>query len=90
MNNEILNKFRNEAGFGWGVAMRLYTHDATEMWVEYDKDGEESWPSREIMEKFAELIVQECAEFINGSQDEDPGKYDCKLAYELKEHFGVK
>lgn len=40
-------------------------------------------------EKFAELLIKECAEFINGSQDEDPGEFDCKLAYELKEHFGV-
>ena len=69
MNQQVLNKLRAQAGFGWGVAMGLYTHEASEMWVEYDRDGEETWPSRELMTKFAELIVTECLEACSRAND---------------------
>lgn len=82
MDPQLLNQLRNAAGFGHGVAMNLYDHDATEMWVEYDQQGEECWPSREIMEKFAELIVWECVQAI---QDGTPqGDH---YAQRVEEHF---
>ena len=40
-------------------------------------------------EKFAELIVQECANIVNSlEQYEGPG--DCSTAEYIKEHFGVE
>jgi hypothetical protein len=40
---------------------------------------------RLFLEKFAQLIVQECAEFVE--QDQGSGEV---LSYRLKEHFGVE
>jgi hypothetical protein len=48
------------------------------------------------IEKFAELIVQECADFIKplgdwrGGHGEPPMPSTSELAKRLKEHFGVK
>ena len=40
-------------------------------------------------EKFAELIVRECANIVNSlEQNEGPG--DCSTAEYIKEHFGVE
>ena len=40
-------------------------------------------------EKFAELIVRECADIVNSlGQHEGPG--DCSTAEYIKEHFGVE
>lgn len=89
MNQELLNKLRKEAGFGWGVAVGLYTHDVTEMWVEYDKDGEECWPSREIMEKFALLIVRECAKSVKDWYQNHDKIHSDPMSYVLA-HFGVE
>ena len=86
MNKDILNKLRNDAGFGYGIAMGLYTHNASEMWVEYDKDGEECWPSREIMEKFAKLIVKECAK-VADIADENKCEW---IGGNILTHFGVE
>ena len=49
-------------------------------------DWEHTLPSdREFLEKFAELIVQECAEFVE--QDQGNGEI---LSNRLKQHFGVE
>ena len=39
-------------------------------------------------EKFAELIVQECANIVN-SLEQYEGQGDCSTAEYIKEHFGV-
>jgi hypothetical protein len=100
MNQQILNKLRAQAGFGWGVAMGLYTHEASEMWVEYDRAGEETWPSRELMTKFAELIVGECCKIVEPTSHHEAfaqsymGGVDGLELLEgkvkqIREHFGV-
>ena len=45
------------------------------------------------LEKFAELIVRECAEVIMGNEIDHPitgAVYDGDQAKAIKEHFGVK
>ena len=43
----------------------------------------------DILKKFAELIVRECANIVNSlEQYEGPG--DCSTAEYIKEHFGVE
>ena len=45
----------------------------------------------EKLEKFAELIVQECADVTHRLIVEDGKEFPMKsVAYRLKEHFGVK
>ena len=45
----------------------------------------------EKLEKFAELIVRECADVTHRLIVEDGKEFPMKsLAYRLKEHFGVK
>jgi len=43
------------------------------------------------MEKFAELIVQECANFVENIFDDDGGHAPCEdYAKGIKKHFGVE
>ena len=43
-----------------------------------------------LMEKFAELIVRECAEIIE-SQDVDPSfKNRLRMSWAVKQHFGIE
>ena len=48
----------------------------------------------QTMEKFAELIVQECVKHITDQQDLVETNWQCKdgihIVYSLKEHFGVE
>lgn len=83
MKEEILNKLRNDAGFGYGVVIGA---DITEMWVEYDADGEETWPSREIMEKFAEHIIEE----ILQTCEDHPAWTARMIANQIRDDFGVE
>lgn len=48
-------------------------------------DASHEEQQRLFLEKFAELIVEECAEFVE--QDQGSGEV---LSYRLKEHFGVE
>jgi hypothetical protein len=41
------------------------------------------------IEKFALLIVRECANIVN-SLEQYEGKGDCSMAEYMKEHFGVE
>ena len=41
------------------------------------------------MEKFAELIVKECANIVNNLEQYE-GQGDCSTAEYIKEHFGVE
>ena len=41
------------------------------------------------LEKFTELIIQECADIVN-SLEEYKGRGDCSTAEYIKEHFGFK
>lgn len=45
------------------------------------------------MEKFAELLIRECAKHITDQQDLVETNWQCKdgihIVYSLKEHFGV-
>ena len=46
------------------------------------------WMFDPMMEKFAELIINECVSIVNNlDQYEGPG--DCRTAEYIKEHFGV-
>jgi len=43
------------------------------------------------MEKFAELIVKECANFVENIFDDDGGHAPCEdYAKGIKQHFGVE
>ena len=47
-----------------------------------------AFTEQEAIEKFAELIVKECAEFVsNDRQNDDYGVF---VANRIKEHFGVE
>ena len=55
-----------------------------------DIDGDVSWHWMEYYtEKFAELIVQECAEFANNHNEEVEG-VTLGVGQALKKHFGVE
>ena len=44
--------------------------------------------SEEMMQKFAELIVEECAKIIE-AQDVDPA-FKLRMSYSIKKRFGVQ
>ena len=45
--------------------------------------------SKDFAQKFAELIVRECASIVN-SLEQYEGQGDCSTAEYIKEHFGVE
>ena len=51
--------------------------------IQYESDGK-----MEEAKKFAEMIVQECADIIT-SQDVDPA-FKNRMAWAIKQHFGVE
>ena len=79
--NERIKKLAEQAG-----ATVITTHG-----MEYVVDGcYVIGPAR--LEKFAELIVQECANMVRGSSLPDSYSEACleQIADELEEHFGVE
>ena len=44
--------------------------------------------SKEFSEKFAELIVRECAEFVSSDRQND--EYGVFVSNRIKKHFGVE
>ena len=71
--NERIRELAVESGFATG-----YDRTQTGKWSLSDRE----------LEKFAELIVKECAEWIkNTDSDPDIGEEDAKA---LLEHFGVE
>jgi hypothetical protein len=65
------NKYASEAGF-----------------KKYDKAGDVNWQWEDtVFEKFAELIVRECADYTNWYQANS--RYT-DIAKAIKEHFGVE
>ena len=75
MNEQIL-EFAKQAG------LKYYNWITNESNV---VDGDFRYPRAEDLQKFAELIVKECADIatINSHQWEPPGYY-------VKKHFGVE
>ena len=53
-----------------------------------DNDGLTVFDNDEL-EKFAELIVRECADIVN-SLEQHEGQGDCSTAEYIKERFGVE
>lgn len=51
-------------------------------------DSSGKWMGVEHAERFAELIVQECAGIIE-SQDVDPS-FKHRMSWAVKKHFGIK
>ena len=65
----------------------------------YDEAVPETWTTLSslqqgrVYEKFAELIVRECADWIDGSPTTDAGQLILTKSFiisNLKEHFGVE
>ena len=56
--------------------------------LSYDGEGEWRLSQKEV-EKFAELIVRECAEVID-EKISPPSHLMNSIGYKLKEHFGVE
>ena len=55
----------------------------------FPQDGEEVYMSAEDLKKFAELLVQECADYIDAFNRENMVEEGIGGA-ELKQHFGVE
>ena len=77
--NDKIKQLAKEAGY--------YLYDLTETHEckTVETDSKDEWIT---LEKFAELIVKECAEFVsNDRQNDDYGVF---VANRIKEHFGVE
>ena len=61
-----------------------------QLWVEAAKTTQgDSWEEQtKFMERFAKLIVRECAGIIE-SQDVDPS-FKLRMSWAVKEYFGVE
>ncbi len=71
--NERIRELAEQAGIAvWGDAVYMY-------------DPKDTLDST-VMEKFAQLIVRECAEWIN----DNVGLIDQKALADLLKHFGLK
>ena len=74
--NEKIRELALDAGIGFTL------------WDDSGREMIDNYTPEEYLEKFAELIVRECAEWIkNTDSDPDIGEEDAKA---LLEHFGVE
>ena len=81
--NERINQLRLEAGIS-----RL--HDEPKFMVAVSKEGTVIEPL-DGLEKFAELIVKECADKVHELIISDGNEFPMKsVSYRLKQHFVVK
>ena len=68
--------------------------NSDEIQVVYPRQGSPIYASPELLEKFAELIVKECAQKGFNVFDEEPDAPASDLQYYvrdgIKEHFGVE
>ena len=72
MNNEIKQLCEQAKAYA-NESTKEFIGDEPVVWMDY------------YTEKFAELIVRECADFIAAGEFGDPG-----AARELKKHFGIE
>ena len=93
--NKQIRELAQKAGFSYGAMFNIGTNEGTELWHEYDVENDRmSFPTGEMMEKFAELIVRECANHCDLlldhkiSSEWSRGTHDCSRA--IKKHFGVE
>ena len=66
-----------------------------ELWEEAAKTTQgDSWEEQtKFMERFAELIVRECVDWIDGSPSTDAGQLVLTKSFiiaNIKDHFGVE
>lgn len=67
-----------------------------EVWIKAAREDSDpdNWDTQEqFIERFAELIVQECADWIDGSPSTDAGQLVLTKSFiiaNIKEHFGVE
>lgn len=80
--NERIKDFVEEAGFH--PAHPMSGLNPNSVFPPTNMNGE---CSKEL-KKFAELIIQECANIVN-SLEQHEGQGDCSTAEYIKEHFGV-
>ena len=73
--NERIRKLAEEAGITTNFDTDYFEKDVNK-WVDY------------YSKKFAELLIQECADIIT-SQDVDPA-FKNRMAWAIKQHFGVE
>ena len=74
--NEKIKQLALDAGIGFTL------------WDDSGREMIDNYTPEEYLEKFAELIVRECANWIkNTDSDPDIGEEDAKA---LLEHFGVE
>jgi hypothetical protein len=94
--NERIRELAEQAGFSSGAMINIGTGEAEELWIRYNENEDrEEFPNSKMMQKFAELIVQECANFIEPLGDycgghgepREPSTREC--AEKLKQHFGI-
>ena len=69
------------------ILLALYVRSGLGAYMPVDYKGHEL-EVEEHMEKFAELIVKECAGIIE-SQDVDPS-FKLRMSWAVKQYFGVK
>jgi hypothetical protein len=80
MNERIKQLITEADTHAWAIADKYVTRDCCH-------DGEVNYLWEDAFrEKFAELIVRECASAVNSRDDSDTGFW----ANIIKEHFGVE
>jgi hypothetical protein len=87
--NKRIRKLAEQAGFSSGAMINIGTGEAEELWIRYNEsDDREEFPTSKMMEKFAELIVKECAQFVEDKFDFIGEEIVVKE--KMLEYFGVE
>ena len=73
--NEKIKQLALDAGIGFTL------------WDDSGREMIDNYTPEEQLEKFAELIVKECAEVVKNQYSEDWGKWSNRM---ILEHFGVE
>jgi hypothetical protein len=85
--NERIRELARQAGFHSSAIIDLGTGTGVEVWHRYDiENDQEDFPTDEMMTKFAELIVRECA--LTAGLMEHEGRPD--IGAQILDNFGVE
>ena len=86
--NERIRELAEQAGFSSGAMINIGTGEAEELWIRYNENEDrEEFPNSKMMQKFAELIVQECIHAVEDTNDRYRKEY---FANQIRNRFGVK
>ena len=97
--NERIRELAEQAGFSSGAMINIGTGEAEELWIRYNENEDrEEFPNSKMMQKFAELIVEECIDVMDATAKDAYDHFTymgeevptCAHQFAIEKHFGIR